>query len=876
MTAKLLLSCLGSLVITLLIARLLPVELVAPADVIGYPIFHDYNGPRLIQLYWLLVAAFPLLSFALFSITQRNRITFPAEPVESAPRGHAIWLLARVFIVGWILSLGGVGIPLIESKHYTIQSALLTASYVALACAAALAWRRLGRAAPSLRRALSHVNAIGALLSVVALYGVSRAAIVKTPDAPPHTWPFFPLPLLIAILGIGGALLVRAMRRAHDDTSRERVEVYTVYTAALPVLVYLLNARVPGEMSHIDLFHVGETVASAELVSKGFFPFRDLLFIHGLFEDPGRSWLSFQLFERSIWGAAAGQQLLFAPLVWVSAYFMYLGLFRDQRIVVLLGGVLLPVLLPPARLTEVTRYLLFPWMTLCFLWLLQRRSVARAVLFAIIVFVQTLLIPELTLAVPGFILALALLEGQQGRDLSPWSRLLRTRWVATVGICLTIGLALYLHRHGALRGFIDYFRIFGRGHLLKGAYPIQPGPWHYYLRIAIPITAFIGGAWWFFLSLRYGRKLAPRDHIGLALLVFGVAYFQKFLWRADPEHLFLTFLFAAPFVFFVVEKLLRYAGSKISLGLLGATILVALPNFLRTTNDYAQHIAPSLPAATEKRLGYADPQSPLVKTVRTLRPLLDKLAARDGLFDFSNQPALYYFLLDAQPNNPFFHVSMAISRESQALLIKSLIASPPPYVIYHSPYELWHWDDVPNSVRHEDVSEYLLRNYEPLPPVADQLILRRRGAAGPPAIEPRRAYLELTPCDWGFVPHFDGPPSASLRELGTWIVQTDPRTPSSPFITMRIARTDAGQGGLSDGSYLELSFEDLKADHFALHDGTQAANTSPIAFRSRAAGRRVYYLHVGACPQWHAFSSNRLVLRATQDHGLRSVRLLGH
>jgi hypothetical protein len=170
-------------------------------------------------------------------------------------------------------------------------------------------------------------------------------------------------------------------------------------------------------------------------------------------------------------------------------------------------------------------------------------------------------------------------------------------------------------------------------------------------------------------------------------------------------------------------------------------------------------------------------------------------------------------------------------------------------------------------VRHEDVSEHLLRNYEPLPRVAGHLILRRRGLSGPPSVEPSRAYLDLYPCDWGFVPHFDEAPAGNTRELASLSLRaSDSKT--------RIELEYAGQGGMSRGSYLELSFEDLRADRFVLHDGAQPADATPIAFRSRTEGRRTYSLHVGACPQWYGFTGNRLILQSSRDHGLREVRLV--
>src|SRR5262249_13378652 len=61
-------SCLTSFAVTVLAALLLPRQLSATAEVIGYPVFYNYNAPLLLQGYWLLVGLFPVLSFVLYEV----------------------------------------------------------------------------------------------------------------------------------------------------------------------------------------------------------------------------------------------------------------------------------------------------------------------------------------------------------------------------------------------------------------------------------------------------------------------------------------------------------------------------------------------------------------------------------------------------------------------------------------------------------------------------------------------------------------------------------------------------------------------------------------------------------------------------------------
>src|SRR5262249_24595077 len=152
--------------------------------------------------------------------------------------------------------------------------------------------------------------------------------------------------------------------------------------------------------------------------------------------------------------------------------------------------------------------------------------------------------------------------------------------------------------------------------------------------------------------------------------------------------------------------------------------------------------------------------------------------------------------------------------------------------VYFSDGPMWHWDEVPNSVRHRDVSEYLLRNYEPLDFRHGNLILRRRRLSPgpvPAGLVPKLAYRSLFPCDWGYVPHFDALPTGAgtLAELGSLV----PRTTALPGAV--VTTLEGSAAALSGASYLELTLDDLKADDFSLSDEAEPVRGTPppIAFR---------------------------------------------
>ena len=102
------------------------------------------------------------------------------------------------------------------------------------------------------------------------------------------------------------------------------------------VLVFLMTSRVIGDLSNFDAFHEGESLVTATLLRNGAFPWRDVLFIHGLLQDGLSGLVGFTLFEDSRWGASAGFLLVVLPLCFVATWVLLTRLVGDNW--VLLAG----------------------------------------------------------------------------------------------------------------------------------------------------------------------------------------------------------------------------------------------------------------------------------------------------------------------------------------------------------------------------------------------------------------------------------------------------------------------------------------------------------------------------------------------------------
>ena len=134
----------------------------------------------------------------------------------------------------------------------------------------------------------------------------------------------------------------------------------------------------------------------------------------------------------------------------------------------------------------------------------------------------------------------------------------------------------------------------------------------------------------------------------------------------------------------------------------------------------------------------------------------------DDVFDFTNSPAIFYYLLPYEPPTRFPHVSLAIRDDSQEDLISDLEDKSPKVVVFDTD-RLGQpaWDGVANEVRHDDISAWVLDRYQPWASLHGYTFMQRNDLSlalpedfGP---EPDRQIkaagllFNSRPCAWGGV-----------------------------------------------------------------------------------------------------------------------------
>lgn len=81
--------------------------------------------------------------------------------------------------------------------------------------------------------------------------------------------------------------------------AQQRNRMQKLFMAAL-ILSAALFVIGTANNNPLDTFHEGETLGMAECYESGMVPYRDFLFVHGLYQDPLRTAVAFELFGRSI------------------------------------------------------------------------------------------------------------------------------------------------------------------------------------------------------------------------------------------------------------------------------------------------------------------------------------------------------------------------------------------------------------------------------------------------------------------------------------------------------------------------------------------------------------------------------------------------
>jgi hypothetical protein len=793
-------------------------------DIVGYTIHANFNSFNYRTQYYVTILVFPLVSIVLYELLGRvwRDSSWPTIAAREPEPGS--WLQDQVERLGPSLGVGlclgtvwliyGPGTGLLDLGIALALSLLYVALLVTVASASA---RRSGRKAARLH---ALVNASIAPFSILLVEAVSRNTWVKV-TAPGAVHGYHPVPtgLTLLLLAVVAAVAWSRLWQARDGAALRQIDRRVALWVTVPSLLFAFTAALEVPLQNIDLFHFGEPTGAANVVLHGAFPWRDVVFIHGLLQDPVAGVLGFKAFGHSLWGAQSAYAFFLAPACWISYYFLFLYLFTG-RFSIVLAALAVPVTWSYAHLH--VRFVPYPLILLALGGLLRVPSWRRAFLLALALVAGNVLVPELAYAVPACAVVLVIYDwSHRGTRREPTAVFVRTWKVFVWGVALAACWAIYLGGHSALGAFIDFYRTFAPGHELMGAIRIEPASYGDHLYVALmllPPVLVVLTVWGCVAAWRSATHLDDREWVMIAAAIVTAAYYQKFLSRPD-NHVTHAFAPAIPLLFYAVHRLLRAVETLTPRGWgrwvhgLGpaalALVLVSGPPrdvlarvaAVRTHFQFSVSHEPALAG-----VGWSgDSAVQLAADVASIQRFIAAyLGPSETIFDFTNQPGLYHSILDLKPASRFFHVSMAIRPATQQQVISDLERTRPPLVVYQSETGgLGPWDGIPNDVRHHEISRFILDHYRPLGTVAGQtfFIDKSRGPDAPAreqSPDARNGYLIGIHCDWGYAPNFlepepmvAGPPairrssSTAMRlEASGWALNADRSGPAAMVVAV--------------------------------------------------------------------------------------------
>ncbi len=776
-------------------------QLPAHIDIVGWPTFYNFNYPSAFLAYRLAIWIFPFLTVIVFvALRWRGPLRYrgpvrtgPIELVDPEPAEelandamHPLLRLVQVLPPAAVVALSVSSRPASTLAHVSRRGIAAGLLYIAVVLALAVALSAIlrrterGQALRTPGAALSLVNGVAEVLATVtAMVFLSRHTVILAVSGRREYWSWFPIwlavVLLVAAYGWMGWRLRSGWRPARVE---RRLRTVLVGSAG----IYLLTAALPGGIGAFQGFDDAASVVGADLLTRGYFPWRDFLFIHGLFEDGWRSSIGFDVFQHSIWGASAGTAIIVAPLCWVGYYLMAAWAGRRGSLVFL--GIF--AIAAWGGIGVSYRFILVPVVFVLLGEALRRSQLRWMALFTTVLFIEAVLTPEASFQVVACVVAIVgcdIVHRPTGQGW--WLAVRRTRQFIAVGAILSAALAIYLALNHALSAFLQYYVIFGPGHDATGAIPAFNISQTAYFGLGVSSALVVLTIWMAAWRIIGRHSWTPRDWVTVAAAILTGLYGEKALGRFDVGHIQQTIEVGLPLWImwiasafgaaeeWVTSRAARVSAMRPTMAIVRQPIAVAVTVILLLSVSSIGHGIWRAPGRTKALVpnlidvplvGYTTPTAIDPSLLSDMSTILDTYAGVDGpIFDNTNSAGYFYYLLQRSMASSFVFVSMAQTEYAQRVLIKQLKASRPAVVSFdETSFGLPAWDGPRNNVRHYEVAQYLLDGWTPIIRSHTVLFLLRNdlvaNAPPPPQLKVPPLTTDLynsnPTCDWGDAANF--------------------------------------------------------------------------------------------------------------------------
>jgi len=793
-----------------------------PSELIGAPAFLNYNINKRFFLFYSQAMAVPLLTAALYLWKGGG---WPALPRRAETRAWkpSFLPLIKVFLVGTSLGLASVSLPPLLSKSFLLQIVCFGVGYTLL-----LSLLR-PRKQP-FAESLAAINVLFVPLILLIPSVVANLTSIYTHSEEIRVALWFPWWLSLGLLGTSYAWLGSRARRG-GWPALALAERPLLLVAWLPTLIFLQRSNLITMAKQLDFTHDGEYLVSGDLLLRGKFPWRDFNLTRGLLGECFKAWFGFSVFGNSFWAAKAGESLLLMPLVSVLRYFLCLYVTRGNLWLLLLAVLWLETGALPFFNIQYFPLALQPLVWIAFFELMRRRTLGAAAVFASVAFLSGSVSSEALLTIAASSLVLLVLAWIE-KDFRGFLRVhaIYFGWAAV--------LAIFLWRHDALSPFIQNFLTSTGNRRFVHGYPFDwTDNWPFRIGLFLPLVCHWGVCLSLLLRAKRREFPSPWEWGMLAVSFFIILDFQKFLSTPDG-HLWEITGECLPLALWLLGQGLTAGEARLGPRLaafrplhIAAVALFLLAGDARYLEAKAQHFTQQFhqkvdrPSSVQK-MGPVGENPVLEKMTRDFRrAFAPRLAESDPVYDFTNSKGFFYYLLGWQPLGRYVYTGPDLASQREIIAVLKKI---PPKLVVYSGGIFWTQGGIANSVRYWEVSEYLLRHYEPLVRIHDYLILQPKCEGCP---SDASLYANVPACDWGYAPFVMSKPSA-------------------PVLSVDVKQTRQGDFWIEEIPlprdreirFLDITFEKSEPDEFTLGKAASFKTAEKENFTLR--------LPVSSCPQW--------------------------
>ena len=502
----------------------------------------------------------------------------------------------------------------------------------------------------------------------------------------------------------------------------------------IPALIYLFSYCSTAQLTQfVDLFHRGEAIGPASDYLRGKVPFRDVFVLHGMLEDGLLDAWLMELFGRSL-DVALMRTVVIGAFLGVAIWFLGIAVFDSIPLALLCVAM-------GSWTTAENNRTFFQVAAVALFWnALRRRSPLSAVFSGVFAGVALFFSYEIGLYTIAGAFATAFILWLASRRVS-WDGLPPARAAAffTVGTALGAApFAIYLAVHGALDDFLvtsfvtipniidavwslpfpDIVSTFRKNLTLHSlAEFVLFEKFHL---VVSPIVIAIAAVYVIQRWLR--RRLETLDFALLVMTVFATVAQRTAFGRVSFTHQYFAAFLIGPLMVVlgvIAVRMLRdlwRSGGDGTRAFVATLVVAAVPliavlfwipdlvdaRLREFTRYYFRLLSPERDAKADRTYWR------ILEVSRDLRALTKP---NEPVFDFSNQPAFYFFADRPNPTR-FYQVPILSPRAFQAETIAALERAKPKVILRRSPELYDQFDGVANEVRAQAVSAYIDELYQ--------------------------------------------------------------------------------------------------------------------------------------------------------------------